>query len=69
MFFRNMLPKQAIDEFKLIYLEEEGIVLSDEEAIEKATALLGVFKVLIKPYKKNEGSIIVRSVGLTKKGK
>ena len=64
-----MLPKQAIDEFKQIYLEEEGIVLSDEEATEKATALLGVFKILIKPYKKNESSNIVRSVGLTKKGK
>jgi len=57
-----MLPEQAIKEFKEIYLKEEGIALSDEEATKKATNMLNLFKALLKPT----GSNIVRSVGLTK---
>lgn len=60
-----MLSEQAIKEFKEIYLKEEGVALSDEEATKKATNMLNLFKTLSKPT----GSNIVRSVGLTKRRK
>lgn len=37
---------EAVEEFKQIYYEEVGIRLSDQEATEKATCLLNLFKVL-----------------------
>jgi hypothetical protein len=42
------LSREAIDEFKSIYQEEFGEVLSDDEAIEIATRLLRFFGVLQK---------------------
>lgn len=39
-----MLPKQAIEEFKTIYEQEEGVKLSNEEAITLANNLMGLFR-------------------------
>ncbi len=43
------LSQQAIAEFKTIYQEEYGIVLSDDEAAEIAIRLLRFFDILIHP--------------------
>lgn len=43
-----MLTLEAIDEFKELYREDYGVVLSDEEATEKATLLFSVLEVLVK---------------------
>ena len=40
------LSRQAIDEFKTIYNDEYGCVLSDDEAQEMALRLLRLFDVL-----------------------
>ncbi len=39
-----MLTKQAVDEFKGLYLQRYGRVLSEEEATEKAIGLLRLYK-------------------------
>lgn len=47
-----MISKKAIDEFKNIYREEFGIVLSDNIAMEDATRFMNLFKVIYKPIDK-----------------
>lgn len=42
-----MLPKQAIEEFKTIYLKRYGLELSDTEATEKAYKVFNFFKQII----------------------
>lgn len=44
----QQLSRQAIDEFKAIYQEEFGIVLSDDEVQEIAVRLLRFFGILSK---------------------
>ena len=44
-----MLSKQAIQEFKQIWRSEYSQGLSDEEALEKATKLIGLFKAIYRP--------------------
>lgn len=43
-----MLTLEAINEFKELYKIDYGIVLSDEEATEKATLLFSALEVLVK---------------------
>lgn len=43
-----MLCKEALDEFKQIYLHEHGILLSEEETREKAMYVLNFVKLLAK---------------------
>ena len=43
------LTKEAIEEFKSIYQEEFGEILPDDEAYEKASNLLRLFKVIYRP--------------------
>jgi len=43
-----MLQKEAIKEFKEIYRNKFGIVLSDSEAEEQATKLVHLYQVLYK---------------------
>lgn len=49
-----MLPKQAIDEFKQIFSQEEGVVLSDSEAVALGNNLMNLFKNLLKTDSKFE---------------
>jgi hypothetical protein len=44
---RQQLSRQAIDEFKTIYLEEFGRNLSDDEVKEIAVRLLRFFGILV----------------------
>lgn len=44
-----MLNKEAIEEFKQIYLEEQGIELADDVAMEKAQAVYGFFEAILAP--------------------
>ena len=44
----NQLSREAIDEFKAIYQDEFGDLLSDEEVQEIATRLLRFFGILTK---------------------
>jgi hypothetical protein len=39
-----MLPNEAIEEFKKIYLARFDVVLSDEEAMRRANNLIGLYK-------------------------
>jgi hypothetical protein len=48
------LSQQAITEFKVIYQEEYGITLGDEEAVEIATRILKFFNILIHPIDASE---------------
>jgi len=43
--------KQAVDEFKSLFLEEFGIELSEEEATEKAMSFLQLFDCLTEAKK------------------
>jgi hypothetical protein len=61
-----MLPKPAIDEFKKIYLQEEGVRLSEQEATVLCNSLMSLFKSLAKQV---QSSNLVQSVGLTKNSK
>ncbi len=45
----QQLSRQAIDEFKVIYLDEFGVTLSDDEVQEIAMRLLRFFGILVKP--------------------
>ena len=49
----SILSKSAIEEFKKIYRNEYGEDISDEEAIELAVNLLGLFKCIYRPLPKN----------------
>lgn len=44
------LLKQAVEEFRQIYLEEYGIELSHKEASYKALSMLQLFQVLTDKY-------------------
>jgi len=45
----QQLSRQAIDDFKAIYLEEFGQTLSDDEVQEIAFGLLRFFGILLEP--------------------
>lgn len=49
-----MLPKQAIEEFKQIYLSEEGLQLSDQEAVVLGNNMMNLFRILTKTASKFE---------------
>lgn len=44
-----MLTMEAIGEFKALYKKDFGILLTDEEATEKATLLFSALEVIMKP--------------------
>jgi hypothetical protein len=44
-----MISKKAIEEFKQIYKEEYDEYISGQEAVEKATRFLNLFKVIYQP--------------------
>lgn len=49
MLFTNKLSQPALDEFKAIYEEEFGEMLSDDQAQEMASRVLRLFYLLSKP--------------------
>ena len=44
-----MLNREAVEEFKQIYLEEQGVELTDDVAMEKAQAVYGFFETILAP--------------------
>lgn len=46
-----MLSEQAVTEFKSLYLNRYGIALSDQDAFEKASRLLTLYKTVLFPNK------------------
>lgn len=44
-----MLPKDAINEYKQIFQEEFGVLISDKEAAEKALNFLKLYKLVCQP--------------------
>lgn len=50
-----LLPHEALIEFKKIFKDEFGIELTDEEATEKAIAVLNIVKVFQKKPIEEEG--------------
>jgi hypothetical protein len=47
-----MVSEKALQEFKKIWREEFGEDISDEKALEEATALLTMFDAIYKPIRK-----------------
>ena len=58
-----MPSKQAIDEFKGLYQLKYGITLSDQEAFEKASSLLSLYKTIIKKNE-NEQDLCEKNIKL-----
>ncbi len=52
-----MLPQAAIEEFKEIYLKEEGITLSNAVAEEKANQIFDLFADLLSSTKLSNNEI------------
>jgi hypothetical protein len=48
------LSKEAIDEFKQIYKEKFGKDIGDAEALESATKLINLMRIIYKPMTKAE---------------
>ncbi len=48
-----MITQRALQEFKDLWLKEYGTPLNDEEATEKASALLTLFDQIYKPLRKD----------------
>ena len=46
----KMLPKKAVDEFKVLYEKNYGLKLSDEEASRRANNLVALFEVVYEDY-------------------
>ena len=44
-----MISKESLEEFKKIYKKEFGEEISDQEAFERATNLLNLYRILYKP--------------------
>lgn len=48
-----MISKEALEEFKQIWREEYGEVISDDFALKQATVLLSVMDKIYRPIKKD----------------
>lgn len=43
------LSKQSIEEFRVIYANEFGKIITEEEALEMATRLIGLYQLIYRP--------------------
>lgn len=48
------LSKERVEEFKRIYKKETGKDISDEEALDSATSLVEMIRLVYKPIKKKD---------------
>lgn len=55
---KQMISQEALEEFKAIYKKQFGIDLSDQDALEKATKLLTLMKLVYKPMTKEEYDMV-----------
>ncbi|KKR24026.1 MAG: hypothetical protein UT53_C0001G0015 [Candidatus Yanofskybacteria bacterium GW2011_GWD2_39_48] len=51
-----MLPKEAVEEFKVLYKKHYGQDISDQEASDRANRLVALYSLVCKPvfYKETE---------------
>ena len=49
-----MISKEALEEFKRIWKKEFGTEISDSDALESATKLLNLMKIIYKPMTKKD---------------
>ena len=49
----NMISKEAVGKYKRLYKEKFGKDLSDQEALEQATKLINLFRVIYRPIPKS----------------
>lgn len=59
----SLISKTALGEFKEIYRKEYGEDISDDEAIDLALNLLGLFKCIYRPLPKHPSRKITTSKG------
>ena len=50
--WRNMISEKALQEFKMIWLEEFGEEITDVKALEEAVALLTMFDAIYRPIRR-----------------
>ncbi len=50
-----MLPKEAIDEYKVMYKKRFGVDLSDAEASFRANNLVNLYRAVLGPERPNNG--------------
>lgn len=64
----SLVTPEELAEFKKIVLSEYGIRLTDEQAFEQATALIGLFDALVKErlaYHKKRANMNTNVTGIT----
>lgn len=49
-----MITKEQLEKFKELYLKRFGEEISDEDALEKTTRLLGLVELVYKPLKRKQ---------------
>ena len=55
-----MLSKEALQEFKKIWVDKFGRELPDDEAVKEATNLLTLFDAIYRPIKKESESKVIK---------
>jgi len=50
----KIISEKALKEYKAIYKKEYGVDLPDEEALEQATKLLNLMKIIYRPISKED---------------
>ena len=63
-----MITDQELKEFKGLYKKEFGKDISDEEALESATSLINLMRVIYKPIKKSDFEEFCRKNNETSEG-
>lgn len=49
---KMIIDKKAIEDFRKLYQNRYGVVLSDQEVLERGTRLINLFSVILKPVPK-----------------
>lgn len=58
--YKQMLSKEAIEEFKKIHKEHYGEDITDQEALELAQNLLNVYKIVYRPIPQDKDATSVK---------
>lgn len=59
---KPMLSKEAVEEFKAIYKKQFKKDLTDQEALEKATSLINLMRIIYKPMTKDEYETVQKRI-------
>jgi len=61
-----VISPEAVDEFKMLYFKEYGIKLSNEQAYDYGTKLIGLIKIVYGSNLPKNGSLLLTRVRKTK---